>query len=696
MTGENAGQTLCRLLAAWIHKTALEPAETPDFEALFQTANRHLLSAAACAALEQTGLMALCPAGTAKRFRTAKEQSIRKTILMDAERKELLAFLEQRGIWYAPLKGAVLNAFYPQYGVRQFSDNDILFDAAYWRTVRDHMRDRGYTGEFAEAGAHYSYEKPPVYRFELHRKLFSDDGKGGFLTACAAYYADVRERLVKDPGNDFGYHFTDEDFYLYFLAHAFKHYDGGGTGLRTLLDVYLYRLRKTALDERYIAGELAKLGLSAFERDCRSLSDKLFGPQSPAAELTADEAAMLAWVESSGVYGTVSHHVQNDLKKLRPDGKAANGSTRVKYLFRWIFPDVNWYRENAPFAYRHRWAVPFFWGSRLFRGVFARRKRSFGKLREIWAPRDGENLFRLAARKMKRILLRPFQKPVSQWPLEKRVAKAMRDYERREGHTFDLEHPVLFTEKRLWYSLFFEHPDLTRLYDKYLFKGYIEEKLGPGWTAPLYGMWTDMRGFKRDWDSLPDAFCLKSNCSSSGMNLKIIRNKESVDVKALFREVKKWLDPLNTGINGYLRAYFGITPRIIAEKLLVGNNGQLTDYKVLCFDGKPEYIYCITDRFASDRNMSTSFYDLDWNKLPVIRKGRRGEDYDPPPHFRQMLKIAGKLSEGFPQIRADFYEAEGKLYIGELTLYAGLQFESEEWDRKFGEKFILPPATPAQ
>ena len=281
-------------------------------------------------------------------------------------------------------------------------------------------------------------------------------------------------------------------------------------------------------------------------------------------------------------------------------------------------------------------------------------------------------------------------KPVSCWPLPLRVRRAMRDYKQREGHTFDLEHPVLFTEKRVWYGLFFEHPDLTRLYDKYLFKGYIEEKLGPGYTAPLYGMWTSVRDLERDWDSLPDAFCLKSNCSSFGKNLKIIHDKKSVDKKALFREVKTWLDPMNTGINGYLRAYFGITPRIIAEKLLAGDNGPLTDYKVLCFDGTPEYIYCITDRFASDMSMSTTFYDLDWNKLPVIRRGRRNEDYEPPVNLRQMVEIAGELSKGFPQIRVDFYESEGRLYIGELTLYAGLQFESEEWDRKFGEKFVLP------
>ncbi len=86
MIAENTGKTLCRLLAAWIHHTPWKAEETLDFETLFQVAGRHLLSAAVCAALEQTGLMEDCPPETAKRFWEAKTKSVRKTILMDAER----------------------------------------------------------------------------------------------------------------------------------------------------------------------------------------------------------------------------------------------------------------------------------------------------------------------------------------------------------------------------------------------------------------------------------------------------------------------------------------------------------------------------------------------------------------------------------------------------------------------------------
>ena len=293
--------------------------------------------------------------------------------------------------------------------------------------------------------------------------------------------------------------------------------------------------------------------------------------------------------------------------------------------------------------------------------------------------------------KVKRLVLRPFQKPASRWPIEKRIAGAMGYYERQEGHTFDLSHPELFTEKRIWYALFFEHPDMTRIYDKYLFKGYIEEKLGPGWTAPLYGMWTDMRSFKRDWDSLPNSFCLKSNCSCLGKNVAFVRDKNCVDTKALFQKVKRWLDPMNTMINSYNRAYYGVTPRIMAEKLLAGNNGQLYDYKVLCFGGKPDHFMGTADRFPREQHgLSYTYYDFAWNKLPVTTPGYRNEDIPRPQGLAVMIELAEKLSKGFPFVRVDFYDTTEGVVLGEMTLYPSPNYDQKEWDMYLGRKFILP------
>ena len=387
MNTENTGLILCRLLAAWIHHTALDAAEIPDYETLFQTASKHLLSAAACAALEQTGLMDACPPETAERFRQAKAKSIRKTLLMDAEREKVLAAMEARGIWYAPLKGAIINAVYPQYGTRQFADNDILFDAVRWRDVRNLMENRGYNAKEVGKNIHDCYCKQPIFNFEMHRKLFRADGLQDHLSVWTAYYEDVKEWLIKDEGNQYGYHFSDEDFYIYFLAHAYKHYRGRGTGLRTLLDLYLYRRAKPDLDTAYIAGEVQKLGLADFEAACLRLAEKVFSPGASPA-LTEGERKMLRLVENGGVYGSSAQRIRSDLRRYQGDDLKVTARTKVKYLFRRIFPTWKWYRANAPFVYQHRWAVPFFWVYRLCRGVFGNGRKYYREARAVYTYRD--------------------------------------------------------------------------------------------------------------------------------------------------------------------------------------------------------------------------------------------------------------------------------------------------------------------
>ena len=64
--------------------------------------------------------------------------------------------------------------------------------------------------------------------------------------------------------------------------------------------------------------------------------------------------------------------------------------------------------------------------------------------------------------------------------------------------------------------------------------------------------------------------------------------------------------------------------------------------------------------------------------------------------YRLLKELAGKLSKGFPHLRVDFYEADGKLYVGELTLshFSGIvPFEPESWDYTFGEWIELPKAS---
>jgi len=120
--------------------------------------------------------------------------------------------------------------------------------------------------------------------------------------------------------------------------------------------------------------------------------------------------------------------------------------------------------------------------------------------------------------------------------------------------------------------------------------------------------------------------------------------------------------------------YFNIKPCIIAEKFLEQKNDpwttSLVDYKIWCFDGKPAYIWACYSR--SKHAVYVETRDLEWNYFPdksvFTDHYRDGKGAVPRPKcLEKMIDVAARLSEGFPQVRVDLYEIDGKIYFGEMT-----------------------------
>lgn len=333
-----------------------------DLDAVYREADRHMLGALAAMTLESAGIL---DERSSRRIAAA----LRKAALFDKERKAVLTALENAGIWYLPLKGAVIRDLYPKFVMREMSDHDILFDASRADDVKTIMTGLGFTAHEFGSGVHDAYFKKPVLNFEMHRKLFGN----GYSRVICAYYQDVKERLVKDPENAFGWHFTPEDLYVYLLAHAHKHFSGGGTGLRSLLDFYLI-LKKIPLDMAVVAPELEKLELSDFEHQVRTLSQDLFSGQ----KLTEEELETLYYVENSGTYGTTVHLVGNKIQKA---GGGKRG--KWKYIFNRLFPSMDQIEEGNNFFYRHKLLLPFLLPYRLLRAVFRRKARFNAELKAL-------------------------------------------------------------------------------------------------------------------------------------------------------------------------------------------------------------------------------------------------------------------------------------------------------------------------
>ena len=338
--------------------------EDIDLQELYALAQRHTLLGAVSAGLELAGIRD-------NGFREAGAKALRKVLSLETDQTALLKQLDALGIWYMPLKGAVLKYDYPRLGLREMSDCDILYDETHASDVRRILLEMGYTVDEYNMHNVDSYEKPPVCRFEMHRKLFSpylDD-------RLFEYYKDVKQRLIKDEGNHSGWHFSSEDFYVYLLAHEYKHYMTGGSGLRFLLDTWVY-LRKhgSELNREKVEKELDALGLRDFEQKNRALATALFEGK----DLNGQQESLLRYMLDAGTFGTVDNEVRHQVEQLGGGWKG-----RLLFVKRRILIPMKTMESAYPFFYRHRALIPALYGYRLWKGLFRSRKKIAAELRAL-------------------------------------------------------------------------------------------------------------------------------------------------------------------------------------------------------------------------------------------------------------------------------------------------------------------------
>ncbi len=359
---ENKAIYLCRCILSNI---PIEPDKVNDIDldSLYKFCQYHSITALIGYALESVGIKD-------SRFVQVKEKAIRKNMLLDVERKRIQKFLDKKQIWNMPLKGVVLKELYPKIGMRQMSDNDILFDAEKRSEVSDFMKKSGYHHK-NEINVHCDeWVKEPMYNYEMHMNFFTEGSNPVFYN----YYKDVFKKLVRINDKTYEYKFTDEDFYVYMTAHAYKHYSYGGSGVRTLIDYYVFlKAKSDTMDIDYVLDELDKLGLTEFEASMRKTSLHIFSGN---ADLTDEEASVLKFMSESGTYG-------NSVNKIKNTSKLLNANSKPQYIFRLIFPNVAYYKKWFPIAYKYPVLIPFVWVYRLSRGVFKRRDRVENDLRTV-------------------------------------------------------------------------------------------------------------------------------------------------------------------------------------------------------------------------------------------------------------------------------------------------------------------------
>jgi hypothetical protein len=361
---------------------------------IYYIAKKHNLVSIMAQAMENMGFES--DSDVWKRWLKEKNRLIYKSVLMDVEREAIQEFFEKNNIWYMLLKGMVIRKYYPAPELREMADNDILFDNKYSKEVYEFMTARGYKSDDYNKGYHDEYLKPPAYNFEMHRQLVSSKERPKWYE----YYKDVKSILIKDTNENREtaansesnntsnqFYFSDNDFYVYFIVHTYKHFLNSGMGLRTVLDVYLYVSNlQEKLDFDYIEEQLKKLDAYDFEQTFRSIAFKMFDENLEDRKwwdlFDVKEQEMLSYVLDAGTYGNLENSVAHKMGYTK--GEKKKTSDKAKYIFRRLFPSMDTIEEFFPFFYKHKWAIPFLYIYRIGKIPFTRRKKVAGELKEVF------------------------------------------------------------------------------------------------------------------------------------------------------------------------------------------------------------------------------------------------------------------------------------------------------------------------
>ena len=322
-----------------------------DLKKVYIIAQKHMIGACIAMALESAGYRDEVSARIIG-------NAVSRAAYYDQAYEEVTKELNQAGIWNTPLKGIVLKDYYPEYGMREMADHDILFDETHADQVREIMEKIGFKSLSFGNGHNDAYLRAPGIEFEMHRTLYMPYHKKEFYD----YYKDVKVFL------------KPEDFYLYLVTHEYKHYVWGGTGLRSLMDIYVY-LKKEKLDWEYVEHEARILGIKEFEYNNRVLAKKLFENES------IENNEMLSYIVSSGVFGNYENTIKNEVLR--------NSGSKVRYAINRFLVPINpknrryeLYAKEFPVFYKYKILLPFLPLYRLYGSI--KRGQLSNELKAIW------------------------------------------------------------------------------------------------------------------------------------------------------------------------------------------------------------------------------------------------------------------------------------------------------------------------
>ncbi|MBQ8291225.1 MAG: nucleotidyltransferase family protein [Clostridia bacterium] len=323
-------------------------------EEIFKITKLHDLAHLAAESLDRNELIQK-NSDIGKLFFKQRRMAVYRYEQLNYEYARICALLEQAKIPYIPLKGSVIRSLYPEPWMRTSCDIDIFVRKEDLdRATACFLSELNYKNEGTGTHDVQLYSETGVH-LELHYDLIEECR----YAEIAQVLSTVWDNVALVANSKYCYHMSDELFYFYHIAHMTKHFEMGGCGIRSFIDLWL--LEQDALDKREKRDALLeKAKLLTFANAARRLAEVWFS----GAESDSLTEEMQQYVFSGGVYGTIDNQIAVERKK---------GTGKFKYILSCIFLKYDDMKITYPVLQKHKWLFPFYqvgrWLRILFRGV---------------------------------------------------------------------------------------------------------------------------------------------------------------------------------------------------------------------------------------------------------------------------------------------------------------------------------------
>lgn len=304
-----------------------------------------------------------------------QERLKRKTFISGVqiyEYEKLHQAFEENGIVNQPMKGILLKKIYPNAFMREMGDIDLLVEEECNLRMEGILNRLGFQLE-KKVHHHDVYHKGPYLIVEVHSARYDKTVDRNQYE----YFKDFSKAL-KDKDCEYTYQFTQEDFYVYMIAHMAKHFYQMGCGIRNLVDIYVFRnYYRGKLDEEYIDSELKKCGIYVFAKHMEKLVRIWL--MNEESDLFYDN--LFSYMLNCGIYGKDENGIWNEFAKQQ-DESVKTYNARLRHFYR--FPPYRYMVKYHPWISGKKFLLPFAWVGRLiFITISGKGDKKLNMLNEI-------------------------------------------------------------------------------------------------------------------------------------------------------------------------------------------------------------------------------------------------------------------------------------------------------------------------